>query len=133
MPYTKGFSMQIRVYYEDTDTGGVVYHSNYLNFCERARSEYFFKEGITPALENSHFVAASLEAKYIKPAKLGDTLHVETQKVQMKTASFTLLQSIYLKDMKIFEMTIKLAYIGYDGRPKAMESETKALLEKLFK
>ena len=44
MTYTKGFSMQIRVYYEDTDVGGVVYHSNYLNFCERARSEAFYEK-----------------------------------------------------------------------------------------
>jgi acyl-CoA thioester hydrolase len=56
MPYTKGFSMKIRVYYEDTDTGGVVYHSNYLNFCERARSDAFFEKGMTPVLEESGIV-----------------------------------------------------------------------------
>ena len=71
--------MQIKIYYEDTDTGGVVYHSNYLNFCERARSEAFFKKGMTPVLDDGHFVARKVEADYFIPAKLGDTLHVETR------------------------------------------------------
>ncbi|MGE4457522.1 MAG: hotdog domain-containing protein, partial [Arcobacteraceae bacterium] len=53
--------MQIRVYYEDTDTGGVVYHSNYLNFCERARSEAFFRLGMSPELSSGHFVAKRIE------------------------------------------------------------------------
>jgi len=53
--------VKIRVYYEDTDAGGVVYHSNYLNFCERARSELFFQKELSPVLQNGHFVARKLD------------------------------------------------------------------------
>ena len=62
--------MQLRVYYEDTDTGGVVYHSNYLNFCERARSELFFQRGLSPHKTNAFFVVSHIDAKFIKPAHL---------------------------------------------------------------
>ncbi|MGD9625492.1 MAG: acyl-CoA thioesterase, partial [Arcobacter sp.] len=52
--------MKLRVYYEDTDAGGIVYHSNYLNFCERARSDVFFQKGFSPVLEGGHFVAKKI-------------------------------------------------------------------------
>ena len=48
--------MKIRIYYEDTDAGGIVYHTNYLKYCERARSEYFFASNIDITSENAHFV-----------------------------------------------------------------------------
>ncbi|MDO9208030.1 MAG: YbgC/FadM family acyl-CoA thioesterase, partial [Sulfuricurvum sp.] len=87
--------MQIRVYYEDTDVGGVVYHSNYLNFCERARSQLFFDAGRSPILAEGHLVAKHIEADYIKSAKFGDLLTVDTLLKSIKNASFTLIQRIY--------------------------------------
>ncbi|OHD77531.1 MAG: acyl-CoA thioester hydrolase, partial [Sulfuricurvum sp. GWF2_44_89] len=84
--------MTIRIYYEDTDVGGVVYHSNYLNFCERARSQLFFDAGRSPILEGGHFVAKHIDADYLKSAKFGDILEVETTLIEMKNASFTFLQ-----------------------------------------
>ena len=124
--------MQIKIYYEDTDTGGVVYHSNYLNFCERARSEAFFKKGMTPVLENGHFVARKIEADYFLSAKLGDTLHVESKLLQMRAASFRLEQTIYKDDKKIFSLIITLAYITFEGRPQKIDSATKKLILSLF-
>ena len=124
--------MQIRVYYEDTDTGGVVYHSNYLNFCERARSDTFFKKGITPVLESGHFVARRVVADYFWSAKLGDMLEVKSELLKMKAASFLLRQSIYKEDKKLFEMEITLAYISFDGKPQKIDAETKELLLSLF-
>lgn len=129
----KGFSMQIRVYYEDTDTGGVVYHSNYLNFCERARSEAFFKLGMTPVLENGHFVARKLEAEFFMSAKLGDLLDLEVELIQMRGASFTLLQTVYKDGVKLFEMSIYLVYITFEGMAQKMDIDTKNLIESLFK
>lgn len=132
MPYTKGLSMKIRVYYEDTDTGGVVYHSNYLNFCERARSDTFFKKGMTPILESGHFVARRVVADYFLSAKLGDMLEVRSELLKMKAASFLLKQSIYKEDKKLFELEITLAYISFDGKPQKIDVETKELLLSLF-
>lgn len=124
--------MKIRVYYEDTDTGGIVYHSNYLNFCERARSDAFFKKGITPELDNGHFVARKIEADYLFGAKLGDILEVKTELSQMRAASFTLLQTIYRDEIKIFEMKIILAYITFEGKPQRLDTKSKELILSLF-
>jgi len=124
--------MKIRVYYEDTDTGGVVYHSNYLNFCERARSEAFFKKGVTPVLENGHFVARKVTADFYKSAKLGDLLKVKTKLIGMKTASFTLRQEIYREEEKIFELEILLVYIDFNGKVQKLTREPKELILSLF-
>jgi acyl-CoA thioester hydrolase len=124
--------VKIRVYYEDTDTGGVVYHSNYLNFCERARSEAFFSQGLTPVLQNGHFVAKRVEADYISSAKLGDELDVLTELLEIRAASFVLLQSIFKGKKKIFELKITLAYITFEGRPQKIVSDVKELIESLF-
>ncbi|WP_373070734.1 YbgC/FadM family acyl-CoA thioesterase [Sulfurimonas sp.] len=123
--------MQIRVYYEDTDTGGIVYHSNYLNFCERARSEVFFSRGMTPELENGHFVARKIVADYYRPAKLGDVLDVKTELLEMKNASFSLKQTVYKDDVKLFELVITLAYIDFEGRAQKL-NEVKEFLLELF-
>ncbi len=124
--------MKIRVYYEDTDTGGVVYHSNYLNFCERARSEAFYKLGITPELENGHFVAKKVEADYLASAKLGDMLEIKSELIEMRAASFTLLQTIFKNNKKIFQMKIILVYITFNGKPQKLDIKTKELLLSLF-
>lgn len=129
---TRMFSVNIRVYYEDTDTGGVVYHSNYLNFCERARSEAFFKIGLTPELENGHFVARKVVADYFIGAKLGDDLEITTELLEMKGASFILKQSIFKDEKKVFELIITLVYITFEGRPQKLDQKTKELLLSLF-
>ncbi|OHD82802.1 MAG: acyl-CoA thioester hydrolase [Sulfuricurvum sp. RIFCSPHIGHO2_02_FULL_43_9] len=123
--------MQIRVYYEDTDVGGVVYHSNYLNFCERARSQLFFDAGRSPILEGGHFVAKHIEADYLKSAKFGEILEVKTTLIQIKNASFSLLQQIFREDEKIFEMKIDLVYINFAGNMTKIPAEEKAFLSAL--
>jgi len=124
--------VKIRVYYEDTDTGGVVYHSNYLNFCERARSEAFFDKGLTPVLESGHFVARKVNADFYESAKLGDMLEVKTHLISMKAASFTLSQEIYKENNKIFELEILLVYIDFKGKVQKLDNESKKLILSLF-
>lgn len=123
--------MKIRVYYEDTDTGGIVYHSNYINFCERARSEAFFSRGLSPDFGTSGFVAKKLEANFIKPAKLGDMLEVKSELIEIKSASFVLKQTIFKEQVKIFELQITLAHINSEGKPQKM-GELKDLIQSLF-
>jgi len=124
--------MKIRVYYEDTDTGGVVYHSNYLNFCERARSEVFYERGLTPILENGHFVARRVTGDFFASAKLGDILEIKSELVKLKAASFILKQYVYRDEVKIFELEITLAYINFEGKPQKIDAKTKELLLSLF-
>lgn len=120
--------MQIRVYYEDTDVGGVVYHSNYLNFCERARSQLFFDAGRSPILAGGHFVAKHIEADYLKSAKFGELLEIKTTLIQIKNASFSLLQQIFRDDEKVFEMKVDLVYIDFEGKMAKIPPEEKAFL-----
>ncbi len=105
--------MKIRVYFEDTDIGGIVYHSKYINFCERARSEVLFKNGLTPYNKdtNSGYIVKSLNCNFIKSATLGDILEVKSFVKSKKRASFTLNQQIFKSNELIFEMDITLVYL----------------------
>lgn len=124
--------MEIRVYYEDTDVGGVVYHSNYLNFCERARSEAFFSRGLSPVMQNGHFVVKDIHASYNSPAKLGDILHVRTSLVELKKVSFKLRQEVYRDEERLFEMEITLAFVDFNGKIKKLEPQNLEVLNLLF-
>jgi len=108
--------MKIRVYYEDTDAGGIVYHANYIKYCERARSEEFFSRGMKPVDGvASGFVVSSLSASFHAPAVLGDMLEVKTEVLSRKRSNTTLLQEVYRDDTKLFSMEIKLVFMS-DGR-----------------
>lgn len=100
----------VRVYYEDVDLGGIVYHSKYLNFCERARSEIFFSKHKLPVEEEYHFVVRHIDADFLASGKFGDLLNIQTRLVDKKKVSLTLVQSVYTAGslIKLFEMTIKL-------------------------
>ncbi len=124
--------MKIRVYYEDTDAGGVVYHSNYLNFCERARSEIFFKEQLLPEFGGGFFVVKSLSADFKAPAKLGDELVVKSELERIKRASFSMRHSIYRGDEVLFTMSVKLGYIKADGSIGILSESERQLLAELF-
>lgn len=123
--------MKIRVYYEDTDVGGVVYHSNYLNFCERARSQLFFDAGRSPILDEGHFVAKHIEADYLKSAKFGDVVDVKTTLVELKNASFTLFQQVFRGEEELFKMTIVLVYINFAGHVSKIPDTEKRFLSSL--
>ena len=109
--------MKIRVYYEDTDAGGIVYHTNYIKYCERARSELFFKKNLTPTDgEKSGFVVRHIDANFLGMASLGDMLEVKTALVKKKNSSILLKQSVFNKEEKIFEMDLTLVFVR-NGRP----------------
>ncbi len=108
--------MKIRVYYEDTDCGGVVYHSNYISFCERARSELFFEKGLSPHKENEFFVVKHIEANFIKSAVFADILHIKTKLDKIKNASISMTQDIFRENELIFQATVKVAYLK-NGKP----------------
>jgi acyl-CoA thioester hydrolase len=126
-----GFNVKIRVYYDDTDAGGIVYHANYLKFCERARSELFFERGKSPAMDGGHFVVKSLQADYKKPAKLGDLVEVKHEIISMKNTSLTLKQNIWLDEIKLFEMVSILVFV-VNGKPAKVAEETKEFFKSIF-
>ncbi len=123
--------MKIRIFYEDTDAGGIVYHTNYIKYCERARSEIFFSKNIKPLDgENSGFVVRKLEANFLGFAKLGDMVEVTTRVIKIKSASIILEQEIYKEDKNIFKMIILLAYVK-DEKAKAIPEILKDVLKKM--
>ena len=109
--------MKIRVYYEDTDAGGIVYHTNYIKYCERARSEVFFEQGIKPTLgDTSGFVVRDLKASFLATSALGDTLEVTSKILTLKSSSLVLLQEVWKEEIKVFSMEIVLVYLD-KGKP----------------
>jgi acyl-CoA thioester hydrolase len=91
------FKFPIKIYYEDTDATGIVYHANYLKFFERARSEYLCHEGFYHqelAKKDISFVVSKISVDYLLPAELEQTLYVETKIKQMKRASLVFSQTL---------------------------------------
>ncbi len=123
--------MKIRIYYKDTDCGGIVYHSNYLNFCEMARSELFFCANKSPAINDCHFAIKHIDANFVKPSFLGDLLDVKTQIKQIKHTSLILFHQIFRDDTLIFEMDVTLVFLCQDGKPHKIPQETKAFFKQI--
>ncbi len=123
--------MQIRVYYEDTDAGGIVYHSNYLNYCERARSEYFFKKDMLPIVDGAHFVVRKMECDFISSAKFADVLDISTKVVEMKRSSFCIYQEIKRGDELLFSTKVILILVD-NGKVKRLTKDIQNMLNSLF-
>jgi acyl-CoA thioester hydrolase len=114
------FSFPIRVYWEDTDAGGIVYYANYLKFFERARSEWLRQLGIEQGtlLENEGcmFVVSEIKTKFHRPARIDSLLLVSVQIKQVGHASLSLHQTAILKDstndgLLVCEGTVRLACV----------------------
>lgn len=102
------FIWPIRVYYEDTDAGGIVYYANYLKFYERARTEWLnYLQIDQPKLlaNDMVFVVTKVEVNYLKPARLNDQLVIRTKLLQVKTASLLFEQSLYLQKQTEHKLT----------------------------
>ena len=110
-----------KVYYEDTDSGGVVYYANYLKFIERARTNLIQELGFSLRLlsekYNCHFVVKNIECNYIQSAKLEDELSIQTKFIEIKKASFKLKQIIYREEKVIFESEVLMVNINSKGKP----------------
>ena len=107
--------MQVRVYYEDTDAGGIVYYANYLKFLERARTEWLRDLGIEQCtlLEQSiGFVVKRVEMDNIAPAKFNDLLCIRSELVELKRASMIFKQTINnSNDNILVRAQIRVAYV----------------------
>jgi len=119
--------MEIRIYYEDTDLGGIVYHTNYIKFCERARSEMFFKKDIMPTLgKQSGFVVRNIDANFLATSTLGDIVTITTDVLKIKNSSLQLLQEVWKESHKLFSMKITLVYIE-KGKPARIPESFKVV------
>tara|TARA_Y100000746_G_C15231799_1_gene337723 strand:+ start:86 stop:484 length:399 start_codon:yes stop_codon:yes gene_type:complete len=128
----KEFIHEIKVYYEDTDVGGVVYYSNYLKFLERARTEFINSIGLSNKKLLDEYktliIVKSCNIDYIKPAKLEDKLQIYSTIDSFKKASFIILQNIKKNDDLIIKAKLKLVTVNKEGKPIKIPS----VLEKEF-
>ena len=126
-----------RVYYEDTDTGGLVYHANYLRYAERARTEMLRVLGIhqreLTAKTGMIFTVYKADVQYLKPARLDDALLVETALKEIGAASVTISQVIRRPSgdsaEDIVRFNAQIACVGPDGKPMRLPAELKTSFE----
>ncbi len=115
----KIFSWPVRVYFQDTDAGGVVYHASYLNFMERARTEWLRTHGYSNAGLMKHlgvlFVVRTLKLDYLKPALLDDSLSVTVQIKDAGRSRVTLLQSVWRGDEVLSNGEVHLVCVSAEG------------------
>ncbi len=124
-PSDRVFSWPVRVYWEDTDGGGVVYHASYLRFIERARTEWLRQRGIEQrALRDEHdvlFVVSELDIRFMAPARLDDELVATIESFTRRSASMTFSQCILrpADGERIAEARVRAACIGgSDFKPR---------------
>jgi acyl-CoA thioester hydrolase len=112
------FNYPVRVYYQDTDTGGVVYHATYLNFMERARYEWLRELGFAvDAMIEAHkmiFLVRSLNIEYFKPALLDDLLDVTVQVTELGRSRITLQQQVLREHGTLVSATVHVVCVGVD-------------------
>ena len=125
------FQFPVRIYYEDTDAGGVVYHARYLHFFERARTEYLrtldFSQQMLLNERNVAFVVKTMTIDYRLPARLDDWLVVETESSEVRGAAILFTQQLKRDELILCTATVKVASVDLSKmKPVALPDEVKA-------
>ena len=127
------FQYTFKIYYEDTDSGGVVYYANYLKFIERARAEMINELGftLTTLLKDYDrlFLVKKIECDYIESCKLEDTLNVQSNILVLKNASFELEQNLLKQNKIIFRSKIVMVCVNSQGAPSKIPNELHSLMK----
>ncbi len=126
--------LPIRVYFEDTDFSGLVYHASYVRWCERGRSDYLRLGGNdhrrlidgTGGREPAAFVVRRMSLEYLKPARIDDVLEVATSVKEMGAASLILDQRITRGGAPLFEATVTVVLVSVSGKPLRIAQELRA-------
>ena len=124
--------MEFRIYYEDTDAGGVVYHARYLGFFERGRTEYLRDRGLSVLQlheEGRLFPVVRMEIDFCYPARLDDMVRVETELVSVGKSSFIMQQRLLrVADTKLLaEGKVTLVCVDTEMKPKRLPAELRKL------
>ncbi|MBM4136235.1 MAG: YbgC/FadM family acyl-CoA thioesterase [Nitrospira sp.] len=126
------FYTEKKIYYHDTDCGGVVYYANYLKHLEEARTEYLLSKGISlqeMAEKDIWFVVAKVEIEYKSPARYQDTLKILTRIEKTKIATMKIFQKIMKDNTIVVEAYTTLVCVGKDFKPKPLPEEIKKSLD----
>jgi acyl-CoA thioester hydrolase len=117
--------LPVRVYFEDTDAGGVVYHASYVRFCERGRTDFLRLLGAdargmidgSNSREPAAFVVRRMNCEFLRPGRMDDLLEVETRVKVLGGASVTLLQTVSCAGKQIFEAEVTVVLVSMSGKP----------------
>ena len=123
--------IQKRIYYHDTDSGGVVYYANYLKYLEEGRTEYFLQRSLdlkTLSGEGILFVVAAIEVKYKAPARYGDIIRVQTAIEELKSSSIRFRQHVYEGQKVLVEAFVVIVCIGPDFKPRPIPLNIRQLI-----
>jgi len=123
--------LPVRVYYEDTDFSGVVYHASYLRFCERGRSDFLRVTGVFHGeleAEGLGFAVRHMEIDFLKPARMDDVLEVETRLAGLSGAALALDQRIVRQGDILFTVRVKVVVVDRRGRPRRLPADLKRRL-----
>ena len=126
----------VRVYYEDTDLSGIVYHANYLKWFERARSDFLRLLGIDQrAVQEAGegtFAVAEVTIRYFAPAKLDDAVLIESRATDLRAASCRLHQRAFRGAELLAEAHLRVGFVGADGRPRRQPDAWRSALATLM-
>ena len=126
--------LPVRVYFEDTDFSGLVYHASYVRWCERGRSDYLrlignehrtLIEGDTGA-EPAAFVVRRMRLEFLKPARIDDVLEIETRVVEAKGATLNLAQRVLRDGATLFEAEVLVVLVSLSGKPQRISQRLRA-------
>jgi acyl-CoA thioester hydrolase len=125
--------LPLRVYYEDTDLSGMVYHANYLRYMERARTEFFRLAGVTRMAdldsdEPTAWAIRDVRARYHRPARVDDALTVKTVLVAISGARIEAVQKIYAGEILLVEGRIEACIVTLTGKPRRLPAALRDLL-----
>jgi acyl-CoA thioester hydrolase len=126
----------VRVYYEDTDLSGIVYHANYLRWFERARSDLLRLLGIDQRAAQEAgegtYAVADLTIRYAAPARLDDAVVIESRPLEVRAASCRLGQRAWRDDELLAEQHVRVGFIGADGKPRRQPDAWRAAFATLM-
>jgi acyl-CoA thioester hydrolase len=126
--------LAVRVYFEDTDFSGLVYHASYVRWCERGRSDYLrlignehrsLIEGGDGA-EPAAFVVRRMQLEYLKPARIDEILEIETRVVEAKGATLKLAQRVTRGEVALFEADVLVVLVSVSGKPQRLSQRLRS-------
>ena len=129
--------LPIRVYFEDTDAGGIAYHASFVRWCERGRTDFLRLLGTdsrrlvdgSDSIEPAAFVVRRMICDFLRPARMDDVLTVETRVKELGGASVTLLQAVLLGDRRVFEAEVTVVLISISGKPLRLSTAVRGAFE----
>lgn len=131
--------LPVRVYFEDTDAGGIAYHASYIRWCERGRTDFLRLLGTdsrrmidgSASHEPAAFVVRRMNCDFFRPSRMDDVLEVVTRVKEMGGASVTLLQAVMLGERRVFEAEVTVVLVAVSGKPLRLSTAIRSAFENL--